>query len=203
MEHGTFQPYGGRETDYRPERWEGFREDYGFTGKEEDVEVALTYFGYRYLSTALGRWASADPLTVHGRARAGSGLERLRLRERAGAAGGGSGGAHRGERRHHGTHRVRVRPRPRCGWESNRRLLPDQQRLRAAGARGGCERRGPSSLAPSEGDLQGPALRGGRGGRRCRGGRHRGVAIPAGGVADPPLRQPRRRHGGRRPRLGG
>ena len=58
VEHGTFQPYGARETDYRPERWKGFREDYGFTGKEEDVEVGLTYFGFRYLSTAVGRWAS-------------------------------------------------------------------------------------------------------------------------------------------------
>ena len=26
---------------YRPERWKGFREDYRFTGKEEDVEVGL------------------------------------------------------------------------------------------------------------------------------------------------------------------
>jgi hypothetical protein len=27
--------------------------------------VGLTYFGFRYLNTALGRWASADPLTIH------------------------------------------------------------------------------------------------------------------------------------------
>src|SRR6478609_1915399 len=36
-----------------------------FTGKEEDVEVGLQYFGKRYLSPYLGRWISADPLAVH------------------------------------------------------------------------------------------------------------------------------------------
>ncbi|HMR11616.1 MAG TPA: RHS repeat-associated core domain-containing protein, partial [Polyangiaceae bacterium] len=37
----------------------------GFTGKEDDVEVGLTYFGRRFLSTRLNRWVSADPLAVH------------------------------------------------------------------------------------------------------------------------------------------
>jgi RHS repeat-associated protein len=41
------------------------REDYGFTGKEEDVEVGLIYFGKRFLSPTLGRWVSPDPLAVH------------------------------------------------------------------------------------------------------------------------------------------
>ena len=36
-----------------------------FTGKEEDVEVGLQYFGKRYLNPLLGRWVSADPLAVH------------------------------------------------------------------------------------------------------------------------------------------
>jgi RHS repeat-associated protein len=36
-----------------------------FTGKEEDVEVGLVYFGKRFLSPALGRWVSPDPLGVH------------------------------------------------------------------------------------------------------------------------------------------
>ncbi len=36
-----------------------------FTGKEEDVEVGLTYFGARYYAAALGRWISPDPLAVH------------------------------------------------------------------------------------------------------------------------------------------
>lgn len=37
-----------------------------FTGKEDDVEVGLTYFGKRFLSTNLNRWVSAGPLTIHG-----------------------------------------------------------------------------------------------------------------------------------------
>jgi RHS repeat-associated protein len=65
VERGAFQAYGAKESDYRPDRWKGFREDYGFTGKEEDVEVGLTYFGKRFLSPYLGRWVSADPLGVH------------------------------------------------------------------------------------------------------------------------------------------
>jgi RHS repeat-associated protein len=36
-----------------------------FTGKEEDSEVGLTYFGKRFLNAQLGRWISADPLAVH------------------------------------------------------------------------------------------------------------------------------------------
>jgi RHS repeat-associated protein len=61
----TFQAYGATESDYRPDRWKGFREDYRFTGKEEDIEVGLTYFGKRFLSAPLGRWVSPDPLAVH------------------------------------------------------------------------------------------------------------------------------------------
>lgn len=57
--------YGEAESDYRPTRWASFREDYGFTGKEEDIELGLAYFGKRYLNTELGRWVSADPLTTH------------------------------------------------------------------------------------------------------------------------------------------
>lgn len=65
VEARTYQPYGVTESDYRPDRWKGFREDYGFTGKEEDLEAGLIYFGKRYFSPYLGRWASADPLAVH------------------------------------------------------------------------------------------------------------------------------------------
>ena len=50
---------------YRPGWWAGFREDYRFTGKEEDVQVGLEYFGKRYFAPALNRWGSADPLTIH------------------------------------------------------------------------------------------------------------------------------------------
>jgi RHS repeat-associated protein len=66
VERSTFQAYGGAESDYRPSRWAGFREDYRFTGKEEDVEVGLQYFGKRWLNPLLRRWVSFDPLTLHG-----------------------------------------------------------------------------------------------------------------------------------------
>jgi RHS repeat-associated protein len=64
-ERRTYMAYGATESDYRPARWKGFREDYGFSGKEEDFEVGLQYFGKRYLSPYLGRWVSPDPLAVH------------------------------------------------------------------------------------------------------------------------------------------
>jgi RHS repeat-associated protein len=66
VERTTYLPFGGSDSDYRPARWNSFREDYHFSGKEEDIEVGLQYFGKRYLSSALGRWVSADPLTIHG-----------------------------------------------------------------------------------------------------------------------------------------
>ena len=34
----------------------------GFTGKEQDVETGLDYFGARYYMPALGRWTGVDPL---------------------------------------------------------------------------------------------------------------------------------------------
>jgi RHS repeat-associated protein len=65
VESSTFYGYGATESDYRTARWRQFREDYKFTGKEEDVEVGLQYFGKRFLNPYLGRWMSADPLAVH------------------------------------------------------------------------------------------------------------------------------------------
>jgi RHS repeat-associated protein len=65
VEENTFQAYGNTESDYRPERWKGFREDYRFSGKEEDVEVGLQYFGKRFLAPSLNRWMSPDPLGIH------------------------------------------------------------------------------------------------------------------------------------------
>jgi RHS repeat-associated protein len=67
VEDATYAPFGATESDLRAERWDGFREDYRFTGKEEDVEVGLYYFGKRYDAPLLGRWVSADPLTIHSR----------------------------------------------------------------------------------------------------------------------------------------
>src|SRR5262249_46783214 len=54
------------ESDHRPAQWKGFREPFQFTGKEEDVEIGAVYFGARYYQPYLGRFMSADPLTVHG-----------------------------------------------------------------------------------------------------------------------------------------
>ncbi len=66
VERTTYQAFGATESDYRPSRWQSFREDFRFTGKLDDKEVGLTYFGARYYSAALGRWMSSDPLTIHG-----------------------------------------------------------------------------------------------------------------------------------------
>ncbi len=38
---------------------------FAFTGKEDDLEAGIQYFGKRYLIPALGVWASPDPLAVH------------------------------------------------------------------------------------------------------------------------------------------
>ena len=65
VEATRYEAYGATESDYRPERWKAYREEHRFTGKEEDIEVGLTYFGARYYSPALNRWTSADPLAVH------------------------------------------------------------------------------------------------------------------------------------------
>lgn len=65
VQRSTFQAYGGAESDYRAERWKSFREDYRFTGKEEDTEVGLQYFGKRYLNSLMGTWVSVDPLELH------------------------------------------------------------------------------------------------------------------------------------------
>ncbi len=64
VERTTYLAYGALDSDYRPGRWD-FREDYKFTGKEDDVEIGLTYFGARYYSPQLGRFISPDPLAVH------------------------------------------------------------------------------------------------------------------------------------------
>jgi len=66
VETATYDAFGGAETDYRPARWGSFREDFRYTGKEDDIEVGLSYFGARYYHALLGRWISPDPLAVHG-----------------------------------------------------------------------------------------------------------------------------------------
>jgi RHS repeat-associated protein len=66
VERSTYLSSGAADSDYRPARWDSFREDYRFTGKEEDVEVGLAYFGKRFYAPGLGRWISPDPLALHG-----------------------------------------------------------------------------------------------------------------------------------------
>ncbi len=65
VEQTSYDAYGGVESDYRTARWSQFREDYKFTGKEEDLEAGLVYFGARYYQPNLGRFISPDPLTLH------------------------------------------------------------------------------------------------------------------------------------------
>jgi len=65
VESGSYYANGARET-YRSNETETVTpEPMGFTGKEADEEVGLTYFGHRYLMAHLGRWASPDPLQTH------------------------------------------------------------------------------------------------------------------------------------------
>lgn len=66
VERLTYLAHGASETDYLPERWAGLATHQRFTGKEEDTEVGLAYFGSRYLFPRLGQWISPDPLTIHG-----------------------------------------------------------------------------------------------------------------------------------------
>ena len=65
VERQTYFAYGATESDYRPDRWKGFREDNGFSGKEADIEIGLVYFGKRFYSPYLNRWASPDPMALH------------------------------------------------------------------------------------------------------------------------------------------
>ena len=74
VERTVHLAYGGVDSDYRPDRWEAFREPYKFTGKEEDIEVGLVYFGKRFYAPLLGRWISADPLVIHAPGKADANL---------------------------------------------------------------------------------------------------------------------------------
>ena len=66
VERMTYLPFGGVDSDYRPARWDSFREDVRYTSHWDDSEVGLVYFGTRYYSPTLGRFISPDPLTIHG-----------------------------------------------------------------------------------------------------------------------------------------
>jgi RHS repeat-associated protein len=70
VEVGGFYPNGAREELLGAHEEVGGDqlpvEPMGFTGKEADEEVGLTYFGERYLVQRIGRWATPDPAEVHG-----------------------------------------------------------------------------------------------------------------------------------------
>ena len=66
VEKITYLADGQTETDYRPQRWRSFREGFRYTGKYDDYEVGLIYYGARYFSPWIERWASPDPLFIHG-----------------------------------------------------------------------------------------------------------------------------------------
>jgi len=76
LEVSTYYPNGGRENlwnNVQPGVGAVPLEPMGFTGKEADEEIGVTYFGERWLIPRLGRWATPDPLHVH----AGGGGEAL------------------------------------------------------------------------------------------------------------------------------
>lgn len=65
VEQISYLAQGQTETDYRPARWNSFRESRRYSGKHDDYEVGLVYFGARYYVPGIGRWASPDPMTIH------------------------------------------------------------------------------------------------------------------------------------------
>ncbi len=64
LELSTYYPNGARENLWASDS-NAPLEPTGFTGKEADEDIGLTYFGERWLMPRLGRWASPDPLHVH------------------------------------------------------------------------------------------------------------------------------------------
>lgn len=66
VEAATYQPYGAVDSDYRPSRWDAFREDIRYTSHWDNAEVGLVYMKARYYSPQLGRFISPDPKTIHG-----------------------------------------------------------------------------------------------------------------------------------------
>jgi RHS repeat-associated protein len=64
VEMRSYYPNGAQET-LRTQDVQIQPELSGFTTKETDDEVGITYFGQRYLFQHLGRWTTPDPLHVH------------------------------------------------------------------------------------------------------------------------------------------
>jgi len=63
VEETAFYPNGLTRNQHRVRALE---EEYKFTQKERDRESGLHYFGKRFLSPALGRWLSTDPMEEKG-----------------------------------------------------------------------------------------------------------------------------------------
>jgi RHS repeat-associated protein len=64
VEAPTYQAYGAVDSDYRPGRWGGFREDVRYTGQWDNAEVGLLYMNARYYSPSLNRFISPDPMAI-------------------------------------------------------------------------------------------------------------------------------------------
>jgi RHS repeat-associated protein len=64
LEVSTYYPNGARENLW-VDGADVPLEPMGFTGKEADEEIGVSYFGERWLIPRLGRWATPDPLHVH------------------------------------------------------------------------------------------------------------------------------------------
>jgi RHS repeat-associated protein len=68
VEWKTSYAYGADESGWKNSdpAYDNADEPYGFTGKEEDVDIGLHYFGARYYSSYTARWLGPDPPVVHG-----------------------------------------------------------------------------------------------------------------------------------------
>ena len=58
VQRSTSMAYGAQDSSYRPGKWDSFRSEYRFTGKEDDIELGLVYFGKRYYAPMLGQHRS-------------------------------------------------------------------------------------------------------------------------------------------------
>ncbi|MBU1219401.1 RHS repeat-associated core domain-containing protein [Myxococcota bacterium] len=62
LPYGTVPSASLRESTLEEKSETGFRDPYGFTGKELEVDLGIMYFGARWYNPQLGRWLSPDPL---------------------------------------------------------------------------------------------------------------------------------------------
>lgn len=62
----TQLPYGSEDDAVDSSDHGGWRPDYEFTGKEQDPDVGLMYFGARFYINRAARWTKVDPLSLHG-----------------------------------------------------------------------------------------------------------------------------------------